>query len=116
MNVVGWTLANSRLRKAILKTQNADIISVNETHLKPDEVITLEGYIWYGFNRQIVHIQAPKGSGGVGIFVKQVIFSLPVGSLCHTRGVVRRPASVVRRPSFVVRRVSSVSTITTRNN
>ena len=37
------------------------------------------------------------------------IFSSPVGSLCHTRGVVRRP-------SFVVRRVSSVSTITTRNN
>ena len=37
------------------------------------------------------------------------IFSSPVGSLCHTRGVVRRPA-------FVVRRVSSVSTITTRNN
>ena len=44
------------------------------------------------------------------------VFSSPVGSLCHTRGVVRRPASVVRRPSFVVRRVSSVSTITTRNN
>ena len=32
-----------------------------------------------------------------------------MGSLCHTRGVVRRL-------SFVVRRVSSVSTITTRNN
>ena len=42
-------------------------------------------------------------------------FSSPVGSLCHTRGVVRRPSSVVRRPSYVVRRVSSVSTITTRN-
>ena len=35
--------------------------------------------------------------------------SSPVGSLCHTPGVVRRPSSVVRR-------VSSVSTITTRNN
>ena len=41
--------------------------------------------------------------------VSLVIFSSPVGSLCHTRGVVRRP-------SCVVRRVSSVSTITTRNN
>ena len=38
-----------------------------------------------------------------------LFFSSPVGSLCHTRGVVRRPSSVIRR-------VSSVSTITTRNN
>ena len=37
------------------------------------------------------------------------IFISPVGSLCHTPGVVRRPSSIVRR-------VSSVSTITTRNN
>ena len=32
-------------------------------------------------------------------------FSSPVGSLCHTRGVVRRPAFVVRRPSYVVCRL-----------
>ena len=38
-----------------------------------------------------------------------IFISSPVGSLCHTRGFVRRPSSVVRR-------VSSVSTITTRNN
>ena len=45
-----------------------------------------------------------------GLFVSSCsIFGSPVGSLCHTRGVVRRPSSVVRR-------VSSVSTITTRNN
>ena len=45
-------------------------------------------------------------------FLAIILFSSPVGSLCHTR----RPASVVRRPTSVVRRVSSVSTITTRNN
>ena len=37
------------------------------------------------------------------------IFSSPVGSLCHTLGVVHRRSSIVCR-------VSSVSTITTRNN
>ena len=37
------------------------------------------------------------------------IFSSPVGSLCHTPGIVCRPSSVVHH-------VSSVSTITTRNN
>ena len=43
------------------------------------------------------------------IRIISVIFSSPVGSLCHTHGGVRRL-------SVVVRRVSSVSTITTRNN
>ena len=38
-----------------------------------------------------------------------VMFSSPVGSLCHTPGVVCRLSSFVRR-------VSSVSTITTTNN
>ena len=37
------------------------------------------------------------------------IFSSPIWSLCHTCGIVHRP-------SLVVCRVSSVSTITTRNN
>ena len=36
------------------------------------------------------------------------IISSPVGSLCHTPGVDRRP-------SYLIRRTSSVSTITTRN-
>ena len=36
-------------------------------------------------------------------------FSAPVGSLCHTHGVVRRLSSIFLR-------VSSVSTITTTNN
>ena len=31
--------------------------------------------------------------------------SSPVGSLCHTRGVVQRPASLVRRESSVVCRL-----------
>ena len=39
------------------------------------------------------------------IKVSACIFSSPVGSLCHTHGVVRRPSSVVRRPSYVVCRL-----------
>ena len=45
-----------------------------------------------------------------------MLFSSTVGSLCHTCGVVRRPSFVAHHPTSVVRRVSSVSTITTRNN
>ena len=54
-----------------------------------------------------------RGGGGVTLVHRtspaRTLISSPVGSLCHTRGVVHRPLSVVRR-------VSSVSTITTRNN
>ena len=46
---------------------------------------------------------------GLYINITASFFSSPVGSLCHTRGIVRRLSSVVRR-------VSSESTITTRNN
>ena len=39
-----------------------------------------------------------------GYEVNSICFfiSSPVGSLCHTRGVVRRPSFVVRRTSCVV--------------
>jgi exonuclease III len=32
-------------------------------------VLTLSNYVWFGNNRIGTHIRAPKGSGGVGIFV-----------------------------------------------
>ena len=47
-------------------------------------------------------------NAAVGVFTMSV-FSSPVGSLCHTHGVVRRM-------SYVACHVSSVSSITTRNN
>jgi hypothetical protein len=33
-------------------------------------VIQLDNYTWYGFNRQEIHVNAPKASGGVGLLVK----------------------------------------------
>ena len=51
----------------------SDIICVCETHLSGKDVISIEGYSWYGFNRQDIHYNAPKSSGGVGILVKTCI-------------------------------------------
>ena len=65
----GWTDSNCGLRALLLQSLEPDFISLNETHLKNDNVITLEGYTWFGQNRNM-HIKAPKASGGVGIFVK----------------------------------------------
>ena len=58
----------------ILNHLRPDIISLNETHLTGEASISLEGYVWYGNNRQ-KHVKAPKGSGGVGICVKSDLLS-----------------------------------------
>ena len=70
LNVCGWTQSNERLRIAIINEINADIISLNETHLGENQVINVQGYTWKGFNRMHVHKDAPKASGGVGFLIK----------------------------------------------
>ena len=50
-------------------TIKSEIICVCETHHMKNDVIQLAEYKWYGHNRSEKHINAPKGSGGVGIFV-----------------------------------------------
>ena len=57
----------------LLQSLNPDIISLNDVHLSGDEVIELTGYFWFGNNRNR-HIRAPKGSGGVGLLVKNELF------------------------------------------
>ncbi len=73
LNVNGWTESNSILRENIVKTVNHDIFCVTETHLVDDTRLYIDGYKWYGHNRGGIHRLAPKGSGGVGIFVKESI-------------------------------------------
>ena len=63
LNVCGWTQSNERLRIAFINEINADIISLNETHLGENQVINVQGYTWKGFNRMHVHKDAPKASG-----------------------------------------------------
>ena len=58
----------------LLKHVDSDIICINETHLKTTQVIELGGYQYYGHNRTSIHVNAPKGSGGVGIFVRHTLF------------------------------------------
>ena len=69
----GWTLTNGELRRLLLSHYDADFISLNETHLKGQSSIEIEGYTWFGMNRK-THFRAPKGSGGVGVLVKNSIF------------------------------------------
>ena len=75
-NVNGWTLTNSKIRESILKKINPDIICLTETHLTQGREIKLEGYHWYGHNRSLLNARAKRGSGGVGILVKDDIFNI----------------------------------------
>ena len=61
------------LRKEILNHLNLDIIGIAETHLLSTQIIEIEGYSWFGNNRNNIHIRAKKGSGGVGFLVKNHI-------------------------------------------
>jgi hypothetical protein len=62
------------LREHFKRSIDADIISICETHLLDNEVINVNSYTWFGFNRLEIHRNAPKGSGGVGLLLRN---SLP---------------------------------------
>ena len=62
------------IRKECLEALELDIIGIAETHLLKNNYINIEGFKWYGNNRKQIHRRAPKGSGGVGIFVKNTLF------------------------------------------
>ena len=74
LNVSGWTVLNHNLRESIIISLDSQIVSIKETHLINDAVIHVLKYIWYGHNRKNLHVNAPKGSGGVGFLVHNTIF------------------------------------------
>ncbi len=69
-NVNGWTKNNCTLRETIIKGRNSDIICLCETHFVNDNMLHMDNYTWYGLNRKFRNVRAPKGSGGVGIIIK----------------------------------------------
>ena len=73
LNIAGWTKANDELRKHIIIKSNADIISLNETHLSTNDELNVPGYTWFGHCRSSKHKRSLKTFGGVGIFVKKLL-------------------------------------------
>lgn len=51
-----------------------DVIGVAETHLQNNDILSLTGYTWMGNNRTNTHRKAPKGSGGVGVFIRNELY------------------------------------------
>ena len=52
---------------------HADVIAVVETWLRGVEVIEVDGYRWVGWNRRGLHRKAVRGSGGVGLLIKEEV-------------------------------------------
>ena len=70
----GWSLTNgenSSFREDVINSTNCDIFAVCETFLRDDTDISFSDYKWYGHNRNKLHSNARRGSGGVGCFVKR---------------------------------------------
>ena len=67
---MGWAQRKDtdsfNLRKEMLNHLDLDIIGIAETHLLSGQVIEIDGYSWFGNNRNDIHIRAKKGSGVLG--------------------------------------------------
>ncbi len=74
-NVNGFYVSNNNrvsyeIRETIIDCLNVDIVSLSETHLRNDEVLSQPGYKWIGHNRLNISPNAVRGSGGVGFLIK----------------------------------------------
>ena len=56
-------------------TFNADITCLCETWLRETNAIVYEGYTWIGQNRCKIAKKAVRGSGGVGMLVKDNVYN-----------------------------------------
>ncbi|CAG2243151.1 unnamed protein product [Mytilus edulis] len=64
-----------RVRGSRLVDESAcsDSQSIAETYLKEDEVLIVNGFKWFGHNRNVIHKNAKCGSGGVGFLIKDYL-------------------------------------------
>lgn len=73
-NVRGWNTDKQsdsyRLRLSCLEYLEVDILGLAETHLSGSNVLDIDGYSWFGNNRKRMHVNARRGSGGVGFLLR----------------------------------------------
>ena len=61
------------IRSEVIDFYKPDIMALVETCLKGDEEVVVEGYKWFGHNRKHLHRNAVRGSGGVGVLVREEV-------------------------------------------
>ena len=63
-------------RFTCLQTGGFDVLGVAETHLKGGQKLDLPGYAWIGNNRKATHVNAIRGSGGVGFCINEQLLDI----------------------------------------
>ena len=61
------------MRAKVVDLYRPDVIAVVETLLRGEEVVEVDGYRWVGRNRRGLHRKAVRGSGGVGLLIKEEV-------------------------------------------
>ena len=72
-NCRGWPL-DSNFRRRVIKSLELHLIGVCETFLHGNNELQLDGYTWLGNNRKALSKGAIRGSGGVGLFIRDSLF------------------------------------------
>ena len=73
-NICGWSIdPDQMLRYNVIKACNLDIICLCETFLKDEQIIEVPDYTWFGNNRKSISKRACRGSGGVGILIRDSV-------------------------------------------
>ena len=87
-NVEGWSNTRNKgdskvrgvikddYRQAVVDYYNPDLLVLTETWLGLGESAFLPGYTWIGRNRTSIDDRAVRGSGGVGVFVRESLVKL----------------------------------------
>ena len=83
-NVYGWScgqvdvvkeVESMNMRLGVFNRFKPDIICVAETWLKGEDVARFDGHTWLSCNRRSLSRRAVRGSGGVGVFFRNVILN-----------------------------------------
>ena len=69
----GWSGKTKELKEYVIRHLDCDIFGLCETFLVNNTVINIDGYTWFGNNRTAINNRATRGSGGVGILVKNEV-------------------------------------------
>jgi exonuclease III len=88
-NLNGITEINSYFKKRIITGLDYDIVCLSETHLRDNQEFNVDGYTSFLHNREYIHRNAVKGSGGVAVLVKDNLFSeYNVGIIARYEGIL----------------------------
>ena len=78
---MGWAHTKDKdsftLRETLVRHLDVDILGISETHLLNDQVLSLDGFTWFGNNRKGLHRKAKKKDQEESGSLKKMIFLGP---------------------------------------